>query len=184
MDDEKIIELYFSRNEEAITETARKYGQYCKSVAFRILRSASDTEECVDDTYMRAWGAIPPERPRRLSTYLGRITRNLALDRYERSRAAKRFSPVTLALDELSEVIPDGDGGEICEGLALSEAMNHFLGGLPVTERRVFVQRYWYLSTVREIAADNGITEASVKVMLFRTRKKLKGYLEFRGITV
>ena len=184
MDDERIIELYFSRSEDAIAETAKKYGRYCHTVAFRILRSASEAEECVDDTYMRAWGAIPPDRPRKLSAYLARITRNLALDRYGKARAAKRYSTVTVALDELTEVISDPADGELCEGLALAEALNHFLGGLPENERRVFLQRYWYLLSVREIAEENRLTETNVKVMLFRVREKLKGYLTFRGITV
>ena len=184
MDDEKIVELYFSRSEDAIAETAKKYGRYCHTVAFRILRSASEAEECVDDTYMRAWGAMPPDKPRRLSAYLAKITRNLALDRYEKNRAAKRYSPATVALEELSDVLGDGDDGEVCDEIALTEALNHFLGGLPENERRVFLQRYWYLLSVREIATEVRLSEANVKVILFRVREKLRSYLAFRGITV
>ena len=129
MDDEKIVELYFSRSEEAIEQTQKKYGHYCRAIAFRILRSVSEAEECEDDAYMRAWDSIPPERPRRLSAFLGRITRNLALDRYDRSRAAKRWSALSVAIDELGDVIPDTVGGaEICDSLSLREADYHKAG--------------------------------------------------------
>lgn len=184
MDDQQIIELYWARSETAIAETARKYGPYCHFIAYHILRSKEDSEECVNDTYWKAWGAMPPQRPHQLRTFLGKITRNLSLNRYAKAAAEKRGAgQVPLALDELAECVPAPDSVErAVDDQMLTDILNGFLAGLQAETRRIFLQRYWYLSSVREIAADFGISESKVKTTLFRTRNKLKQHLEKEGV--
>ena len=184
MDDLQIIELYWARSEGAIDETARKYGTYCRSIAWRILHSEEDSEECVNDTYWKAWGAMPPHRPQNLRVFLGRITRNLALNRWEKCSAGKRGGgQIPLALEELAQCVPAPDHVErAAENQALTELLDAFLGGLPSETRKIFLQRYWYLCSVKEIAEDLGIGESKVKTTLFRTRNKLKQHLEKEGV--
>ena len=185
MEDEKIVELYLERSETAISETQKKYGRYCFTVAYNVLYSKEDAEECVNDTFEKAWNSIPPQKPRIFSAFLGAITRNLALDRYEQSHAKKRYSPAETALEELGECIPAAeDGADISDTLALKDAINGFLASLPKRTRIVFMRRYWYFCSVSEIAEGMGMTEANVKVLLLRTRKKFKAYLEKEGITL
>ena len=185
MDDSRILEMYWSRSEQAIAETQKKYGRYCHSIAYNILSSDEDAEECVNDTYLKAWGSIPPQRPNRLSAYLGKIVRNIALDRYERTRAQKRSGVVELALDELGECIPDsGSGATLTDNDALRAAINGFLATLSRRNRMIFVKRYWYLCSVADIAIDMEISESNVKVILLRSRRKFKEYLDKEGITV
>ena len=185
MDDQKIVDLYWERSETAISETQKKYGKYCYHIAYTILYSNEDAEECVNDTYLRAWGAIPPARPSRLSTFLGKITRNLALDRWEKNHAQKRSGAVELALDELSECIPD-TGSELdpIDEIVLSDAINSFLAGLPLKTRQMFVRKYWYLSSTKDIARDVGMSESAVKVSLMRTREAFRLHLEKEGIVI
>lgn len=161
MEDKQIVDLYFARAEAAISETQKKYGRYCHYIAYNILYSDQDAEECVNDTYIKAWNAMPPHRPTQLSAFLGKITRNTALDRYAYMKAQKR-------------------SGEV----ALKEAVNGFLRSLPAQTRVVFVRRYWYMSPVKEIARDYGMTVSNVKVTLLRTRNKFREYLEKEGIEV
>ena len=184
MDDHQIIALYWARSETAISETAKKYGNYCHQIAWRILDSREDSEECVNDTWLKTWEAIPPARPERLSAFLGRITRNLALQRYEKMNAAKRGSgQVPLALHELEACIPVKNHVEqVVDQLALTEILNVFLEGLSAETRKVFMRRYWFLWSVKEIAAEYGISESKVKVTLHRTRRKLRTLLEKEGI--
>ena len=184
MQDEQIIELYWARSENAISETADKYGKYCYYIAYNILHNNEDSEECVNDTYWKAWGVMPPQRPQRLSAFLGKITRNLALHRYEKDTAKKRGGgQMALALEELSECISGGNSVEqAMEERLLSEALNCFLAELSPEVRRIFMRRYWYLSEIKEIAADYRISESKVKVALYRTRKRLKQFLEKEGI--
>ena len=185
MEDNKIIELYWERSQTAITETQNKYGRYCHYIAYNILYSNEDSEECVNDTYLRAWDSMPPHRPERLSAFLGKITRNLALDRYDRSRAQKRSSNVEVALGELEECIPDARGElSAVDEIVLKDAINGFLASLPVRTRKVFVRRYWYLSTVKDIACDLDMSESNVKVLLLRTRQRFKSYLEKEGVVI
>ena len=183
MEDKKIVEMYWERSENAIKETEIKYGNYCRRIAMNILSNTLDAEECVNDTYLRAWEAMPPHRPERLSTFLGKITRNISLNRYARDRAQKRSPRVEVVYEELSELIPDNDGDPSDEG-ALRAAINGFLATLPSKNRIIFVQRYWYLCSVKEIAQTRALTESDVKVTLMRTRKKFKDYLTKAGITV
>ncbi len=186
MEEEQIIALYFARSEDAIAQTHKKYGKYCHKIAFNILRNREDSEECVNDTYLKTWNAIPPRRPGKLQIFLGKITRNLALDRFDRYTAAKRGSgEVTLSLEELSGCIPSPVGTEqIIENKELIKALNTFLGGLPAETRKVFLRRYWNLSPIKEIASYYGLSESKVRMLLMRTRNALKDYLEQEGIAL
>ncbi len=186
MDDTKIIDLYWMRSESAISETAKKYGSYCRSIAFRILRNDQDSEECVNDTWLGAWNAMPPKRPTVLSTFLGRITRNLALDSWKQYSAEKRgFGEMTVALEELRECVPAPDGVEAAlDDIALTESIDRFVGALPAEQRKIFVQRYWYLCSIREIANNCGVSANKVKVTLFRTRQALREVLQKEGVVL
>ncbi len=183
MDDIRIVELYFERDELALSETAKKYGRYCHTIAYNILCSDPDAEECVNDTYLRAWNAIPPHKPNRLSAFLGKITRNLALNRYARDHAQKRGNGTEVALDELAEVLADPNAEAACEDSSfLQDALNRFLEDLPADARIMFVRRYFYLCSIAQIAQGMKTSENRVKVSLHRTREKLKVYLEKEGI--
>ncbi len=184
MEDHQIIELYWARSEKAISETADKYGRYCYSIAYHILHSAEDSEECVNDTYLNAWNTLPDQRPGRLAAYLGTITRNLALKRWERYNAEKRGrGQVQLALDELQECLPARDQTDpVLDQLVLTEALNRFLASLSKEKRKLFMRRYWYVSPISEIAADYGLSESKVKMSLLRTRRELKRFLEKEGM--
>ena len=186
MEDLQIVELYLARDEQAITETDIKYGSYCFSIAHRILDSRPDAEETVNDTYMGAWRSIPPHRPAKLNTYLGKITRRLALGKWKMRHSQKRGGGETaLALEELGECLPSRDTPEqTLEQKALTHAINAFLKSLPQTEQRIFICRYWHVYPVKTIARDFGFSESKVKSMLSRTRSKLKTYLEKEGIFV
>lgn len=186
MEDSRIVELFWERSEHAIAEVSDKYGNYCSYIAFRILQNRQDSEECVNDTYWKAWESMPPKRPDRLAAFLGKITRNLSLNRYEQIHAQKRGGgQVVLALEELNECVPSGDFADRrIEDMELEECLNRFLGGLPAETRRIFLRRYWYFGTVQEIAAELGMTESRVKGILFRTRKKLKSCMEKEGISL
>lgn len=186
MNDQQIIELFMERSESAIAQTENKYGKYCYCIAYNILRNEQDSEECVNDTYLRAWNAIPPQNPNNLAAFLGKITRNLALDKYKYNNSEKRGNGrPALALDELDECLPaENDIEKTVSDKELIAALNSFLAGLPREKRQVFVRRYWYLSSIREIAADFGMSESKTKVMLLRTRKALKSYLEKAGIVL
>ena len=175
-EDQKIIDLYWNRSENAITETAVKYGRYCTSIAYGILKSREDAQECVSDAYLMAWNAIPPRRPADLGTYLGKITRNLSIDRLRtRNRDKRGGGEMPLALEELEEVVVGSDSPEneaIRKELAAS--MNRFLGELTVQERYVFLRRYWYLDSLADIAKNTGFSGSKVASMLFRLRGRLK----------
>ena len=186
MEDSKIVELYFERDEGAIKETKEKYEKYCSYIACNILNSELDTEECVNDTYLATWNSIPPKKPSSLKAYVGKIVRNLALNRYLASRAKKRNDGVELVLDELSEVLPDSasDGRNLTDELTLKYALNLFVGSLGQETREIFVRRYWYLSSIKEISRDYGISESKVKVTLLRTRELLRDFLRKEGIVI
>ena len=184
MEDNRIVELYLERSETAIAETQKKYGKYCHYIAYNILNSNSDAEECVNDTYLKVWDSIPPEKPKLFKSFIGRIARNLALDRYDREHALKRRANTDLALEEIGECVPDGDGREMSDEIALRDAINGFLESLPEETRIIFMRRYWYLSPVGHIAGDLGLSVSNVKVILMRTRKKFKAYLEKEGLSL
>ena len=176
MDDLEIIELYFCRDEKALTETAHKYGNYCYTVAFSVLNSMEDSKETVNDTYLELWNTIPPERPTVLSAFIGKITRRLAIGRWRKNTAVKRGGgEFEATLDELSECISDNANVEkIVEGKLVVSTINEFLKKLPDTERNVFICRYWYADSVKSVAKQFGFSESKVKSMLMRTRTKLK----------
>lgn len=184
MEDEKIIELYFSRSEDAISETAKKYGRYCHTIAYHILQNEEDSEECVNETYLKAWDSIPPRRPEKLRAFLGKLTRNLSLHIYEKYHADKRGAGRTaLVLEELQNCIPAPDNtANAIDDMALKEILNRFLAGLPAQPRTMFLRRYWYFDTVKEISAAFGVSESKVKMSLLRSRGRLKQLLEKEGI--
>ena len=183
MEDEKIVTLYWERDEKAIFETGLKYGKYCHTVAYNILRSHEDSDECVNETLNSAWNAIPPERPNKLQGFLARITRNIAIDRYRYDNAQKRGTVVESAIEEYWECIPNGDA-PIDDELVLREAINSFLEGLDKQTRIVFMRRYWYSMSVRDIAKSVHISETHVSVILHRTRNKFREHLTKEGIFV
>ncbi|NLC67456.1 MAG: RNA polymerase sigma factor [Clostridiaceae bacterium] len=186
MDDKQIVDLYWVRSEKAITETANKYGKYCYYIAYNILYNNNDSEECVNDTYLKAWNVIPPQRPNKLSTFLGKITRNLALDRYRyNSREKRRGSQVPLIIDELAECISaTGNIEHIIDEMVLVDCLNRFLAMLPAETRKIFMRRYWYFSPIKDIAKDFSISKSNVKMTLLRARNKLKQLLEKEGIEI
>ena len=186
MTDKEIVELYWSRDEAAIAATADTYGNYCYSISYTILRSNEDAEECVNDTWLNAWKSIPPQRPSRLSTYLGKITRNLSINRYKLLNARKRgMGQVELALSELEGCVPaQGTVEQIAEEMVLVNAIEAFLRAQPRRERNIFVGRYWYLYSIRELADAYAMSESKVASLLFRMRNKLKLYLEKEGIAL
>ena len=183
MEDSQIVALYWEKNEDAIVETDRKYGDYCRSIAMNILADRGDAEECVNDTWLQTWNAIPPHRPTVLAAFLGAITRRLSLDRWRKNTRKKRGGgQVPLALEELSQCVPAPGGPEETAQLAeLTHALEVFLKGLSSRDRDLFLCRYWYLASIREIAQAFRHPESRVKVILFRTRNKLKIYLEQEG---
>lgn len=186
MKDNEIIELYWNRDEAAITATADTYGNYCYSIAYNILCNNEDAEECVNDTWLYAWKSIPPQRPNRLSTYLGKITRNLSLNRYKLLTAQKRGKgQVEIALSELEGCVPaQTDMDQIADEMVLVSAIEDFLFAQPRTERNIFVGRYWYLYSIRDLAVAYHMSKSKVASLLYRMRMKLKLHLEKEGISL
>ena len=186
MEDKKIIELYFQRDESAIAETKFKYEKYCLGIAKGILINPSDAEECVSDTFLRAWNAIPPEKPKQLKLFLGRITRNLSVDRLRTNTAQKRGSGETqLALDELSECISaGGDPADALEFRQLQQVIARFLHTLPQREKDLFLCRYFYVETYRDLARRFHIREENARLILSRVRTKLRDFLMKEGFDV
>lgn len=183
MEDREIVNLYWERNANAIQETAAKYGGYCKSIAMNILGSHEDAEECVNDTYLNTWNSIPSNRPNMLSTYLGKITRNLSFDRFRHAHAEKRGGgEMELVLEELGECVSGTDSVEQeFEEKELVRAINDFLDTLPREKCSIFLCRYWYAMPVSQIAARFDMREGTISVTLNRIREKLKQYLTERG---
>jgi len=184
MDDSQIVALYWARDEAALSESAAKYGAYCRAIAWNILHSGEDADETVNDTWLGAWNAMPPHRPAALSTFLGKITRRLSLKRWRSRSAQKRGGGETaLALDELLDCVPDGRAiDEHLEAEELIRILNSFLAELPAAERRVFVRRYWYLEPVAEIGRRYGFSKSKTESMLHRTRRKLLLRLGAEGV--
>ena len=183
MEDRDIVTLYWQRDEEAIRQTDRQYGRYLSAIAFHILADREDSRETVNDTYLRTWNAIPPARPGAFRTWLGRITRNLSLDRWNRERAQKRGGDATaLLLGELESCVPSPHRTEQhLEDQALADLISSFLRTLPKESRVIFLRRYWYGESLDSIAAFLGCSSGKVKSSLFRTRGKLRIYLEQEG---
>ncbi|MDO5400918.1 MAG: sigma-70 family RNA polymerase sigma factor [Eubacteriales bacterium] len=180
MDDSQIVELYWQRSEQAISETEEKYGGYCYSVAYNVLSSREDAQECVNDTYLAAWDNLPPHRPACLGSFLGKLTRRISISRWRRSSSQKRGGgQVLLALEELDGCVADPRDVEGTFQLKQTvRCLNRFLAALPKTERDVFLRRYFLLDGVKDIAESFGFTESKVKSMLLRTRTRLRTALE------
>lgn len=183
MEDSAIVDLYWQRSDQAIRETEKKYGAYCHRIAYSICGSEQDAEECVNDTWLGAWNAMPDQRPRTLSAFLGCLTRNAAIGRYRRQHRQKRGGGETAAaLDELAECVADGqDLEEEIQRRELKRLIGSFVAGLKETEQLVFTARYYYLTPLPEIAARLGISESKVKSMLYRLRGRLRICLEKEG---
>lgn len=184
MDDREIVELFLARSQQAIAATELKYGTYCRRIAQRILERAEDSEECVNDTWLSLWEAIPPAEPENLKAFAGRIARNLALNRRRAWNAQKRGGGVVeLALEELGDCIAGGNlVEEHLESRELSRAIDGFLSGLSRKKRVVFVLRYWHFRSISEISAQTGIRQGTVKSILCRLRRELKHCLEQEGL--
>ena len=185
MEDAEIIDLYWRRDQRAIDETHGKYGGFLTSIAWNILRSHGDAEECVNDTYLRTWNAIPPARPAAFRAWLGRIVRNLSLDRWKRSGAQKRNAGAEVLLGELEDCVPFPRGTEqTLEDREIAVLISAFLRSLPWERRVIFLRRYWYGQDIGEIAEALHCGAGKVKSSLFRTRKALRAYLEQEGIAL
>ncbi len=184
MEDRKIVDLYWQRDENAIPETAAKFGGYCRTIAYNILSDAEDAEECLNDTWLRAWNTMPTNRPSRLAPYLGKLSRWISLTRLREKTSLKRGGGETaLVLDELADAVDSGaDVEKAVELKELNAALRRFLKTLGETERQVFLARYWFIASIAEIAEKFGFSESKVNSMLHRTRKKLLGYLKEEGL--
>lgn len=183
MEDNKIIELYWHRSEQAIHESGSKYGSYCLSIANHILSNLQDSEECVNSTWLNAWNAMPPQRPSRLSAFFAKITRNLSINKLSARTAEKRSGgEVTVAIDELDECLAASGSVEAeYQGKELGEQISRFLHTLPERECNLFIRRYFYVQPVGELATHYRLKESNVLVILSRTRKKLRFYLQKEG---
>ena len=184
MEDEQIVDLYWQRSDLAISETNQKYGRYCHRIAYNICGTDEDAEECVNDTWFRAWNLMPDQRPAVLSAFLGRITRNRAIDCIKAKNRLKRGGgEAVLALDELEECISAGtDPEKALEEKELQTAIGKFVSELPKTDKTIFILRYWHLAPIDEIAEKLHFSKGKIKSSLFRTRKKLKNYLQEEGL--
>lgn len=183
MDDEQIIQLYWDRLEIAIKETDAKYGPYCNSIAYNILQSKEDAEECVSDTFLDTWNSIPPTRPKVFSAFLGKITRRISIDRWRTKTRVKRGGgEIPVVLDELAECVADTQTVESeFDRRELVRVLNRFLGGLSVTERKVFLRRYWYLDSIYDISTRFGFSQSKTASMLHRIRLRLRAFLDEEG---
>jgi len=186
MEDNEIVQMYWDRNEEALSATAKKYGSYCFSIAKNIVGNNEDAEECVNDTYLQTWNSIPDNKPKMLSTYLGKIARNISFNRYKYNNAEKRGGgQIDFVLDELSDLItaPDESDDELDSRL-LSKAINAFISNLSLEKRQIFMCRYWYADSIKDIADRFDMTENNVSVTLNRLRQKLSEYLKESGYEI
>lgn len=183
MEDSRIVELFLQRDESAISASEKKYGNYCHSIADRILRNHEDSADCVNQTWLRAWDSIPPHKPSLLGAFLGKITRNLALNIRQHFTAEKRGGgEYTASLEELHECVPSPESAESSyEQLQLTQLLNGFLESLTPENRRIFLLRYWYMCPLKEIAQQTVSSESAVKMRLHRMREQLKAVLEKEG---
>lgn len=185
MDDAEIIELYFLRDEQAIKQTDAKYGSFCRKIAFNILSVQEDAEECVNDTYFKAWNLIPPLRPRCFQIWLGRVCRNISLDLWRKNHRQKRYAGIETLFDELEECIPASNGVETeIERAELTAVLNRWLAGLSGNDRILFVRRYWNGDSLKDLAQLYHMTPANLANRMHYLRTKLKYALEKEGITL
>ncbi len=185
MDDIKIIELLFARSQQAITELDAKYGRLCKKLCHNILNDLSDAEECVNEAYLGVWNTVPPEKPNPLQAYICKIARNLALKRHYYKSAEKRSSKYQVAMAELEDYLPSAENVEaLVDAKELTKALEHFLDSLNAQNRIIFMRRYWFGDSYKEISDLIGISEKNVSVRLARVRQGLKEFLQERSIFV
>ncbi len=185
MEDSQIIELYWQRDEDAVPQTQRKYGAFCSAVAMNVLADRRDAEECVNDTWLHAWNAIPPQRPRLLRPFLGRITRNLAINLWEKNHAQKRYAGMELLLDELAECVPSPQTVERhLEAEELGGLISAWLRTLSREDRRLFLRRYWNGQSLRDLAKEQNETPERLAQQMYRLRQSLKAELERNGVTI
>ncbi len=183
MEDTEIVALYWARDERAITESDTKYGPLCRNIALRVLESPEDGEECVSDTWLRAWNAMPPQRPVRLGAFLGKITRNLALDRWRRDHAEKRYgSEPALALEELEEIVAGKSLEDEVRKREVVRALNAFLRSLRQSDRELLLRRYWGMETLDNLAKAGGMSRSALHRRLAKLREKLADHLRKEGI--
>ena len=183
MDDQKLIELYWIRDEDAIRETAAKYGKLCTYIAKNILKNIEDCEECVNDAYLAVWNAIPTQRPNRFAAFISRITRNLALKKYEYLSADKRNPSAVMSLDELGDCVSNEYRVESeVEKRRIEQTINIFLGKQSAEKRNIFIRRYWHFDSIESICKLTGFSQSKVKSILYEMRLKLRKYLESEGI--
>lgn len=182
MKDLEIVALYWKRDERAINETQKQYDRYLRKVAYNILADFEDSKEAINDTYLAAWNSMPKNSPRNLSTYLGKITRQISIDIFRKKNANKRYaSQFALSLDELDECIPASSVEEVVDGFLLAESINNFLGALSETERTLFIGRYFYFDSIKKLAVYTDMKEEKTKSMLYRIRQRLMEYLDKEG---
>ncbi len=184
MEDRDIIKLYFERDERAIAETERKYGRLCQTIARNVTGDEQDAQECVNDTYLGTWNAIPPERPRYLGAFVAKIARNIALDKLKYKSAQKRTHEAVISLSELEEIIADEPELEELEGGALGRMISDFLYTEDEVTRKIFIRKYFYLDSIADLSDKYGYSESKIKSMLHRTRNKLKKYLSEKGVAI
>lgn len=175
MEDYQIIELYWNRNENAISETDKKYGKYCNYIAYNILQDTEDSNECVNDTYLKTWNCIPPKKPDVFKLFLAKITRNLAIDKYRKN---KHKSIMEEVLDELNDCTSNNNIENEVEYNDILKNINTFLDNLPLEKRRIFIDRYWFLESIEAISTKYGLSKGNVKMILSRIRNNLKEYLK------
>ena len=186
MEDKQIVELYFNRDEKAISETKIKYGPYCYSISYNILANNEDVQECLNDTYLNTWNSIPPHKPSILSSYLGKIIRRLSIDKYRKDKALKRSSnEYTISLDELEECLSNNvDSKDLVDESILVDTINEFLASATSDERNIFILRYFHFYSIEEISKRFNYKESKTKMILKRTRDKLKEYLIKKGYSL
>lgn len=185
MEDTAIIQLFFQRAEQAITEVQQKYGSFCRTVAMNLLQQKEDAEECVNDTWQAAWQRIPPENPRMLGAFLGRITRNLAISRFRKNTAQMRSEGLTVLLSELEHCVPSGQSTEeAVDSILLGDYISKWLETLPADDRALFLRRYWFGESLRELSREVGTGEGHLAQRLYRLRLQLKKELEKEGVIV
>jgi len=182
MEDSQIIKLYWDRDETAIRESDAAHGAYCHAVAMNILSNREDSEECVSDTWLRAWNVIPPQKPDRLRSFFARITRNLAIDRYRKRMAEKRNENMSTVIDELEGVLSSTESVESeMDRHELTQSLNRFLASLSVRDRQIFIRRYFWCEDTEKISRDMGLKQNSLNVILHRTRSRLRAHLTKEG---
>ena len=185
MEDTNIVDMYWARNEQAITETSDKYGNYCHKIAMNILYSEEDSKESVNDTYLKAWNSMPTDRPNILSAYLAAIVRNISLDIYRKNHSLKRGAgQTTEVIDELYDIAGGSTPEAELDNSLLTQAINDFLGTLKTESRMIFIRRYFYMDSIKDISANMHIGEGKIKTVLLRTRNSLKEYLCKEGFTL